>query len=414
MKNPILDADHGIRFNSAKDQAFPCRPPNFRAKEPWPALNPSVQTMLMRILRAVWVAAVAAGLFLAAWFLIPLAYPFLIAWAVAYLLNPLVNLMQRRLRMPRWFASVLALVVALGSAAAVVALLVNKLIVEIGRLARYIDANIRNWIDAFMGILNSETIQSFLLQLNALYTQNQQITHTIDQNLESAGLRIAQAITNLFNSVVNWLISLVAALPNIAFIVLIALLAAFFMSKDWYKWADRLSGVLPPSIHRSISAVWNELQRALFGYLRSLLIMVSLTALFMILGMWILGVPNPFAVGLLLGLLDLLPYVGIGLVIVPWVIYCFIQGNIALGLGLAILYAIVFVVRSLVEPKVLAASIGMDSLMTLISMVIGLRLFGVAGIIIGPVTLVILLSMHRTRVFHRIAGYIRGGTAGGS
>lgn len=362
----------------------------------------------MRVLRAVWVAVIVIAILLAAWFIIPVAYPFIIAWAVAYLLNPLVNLMQRRLRMPRWLGSLIALVVVLGSAVTLVVLLINKLIVEIGRFARFIESNIQHWIDGFVEILNSETIQNFLLQLNALYTQNEQITHTIDQNLESAGLRIAQAITNLFNSVVNWLISLVAALPNIAFIVLIALLAAFFMSKDWYKWSGRLSGILPPPVNRSISIVWNELQRALFGYLRSLFIMVSITTVFMILGMWIMGIPNALAVGLLLGLLDLLPYLGIGLVMVPWVIYCFIQGDIALGVGLAILYAIVFVVRSLIEPKVLAVSIGMDSLMTLISMVIGLRLFGIIGIIIGPVTLVLMLTLHRTHVFHNIARYIRG------
>jgi len=371
-------------------------------------LSQSLQTILMRVLRAIWVAVIVIAILLSAWFIIPVAYPFIIAWAVAYLLNPLVNLMQRRLRMPRWLGSLIALVVVLGSAVTLVVLLINKLIMEIGRFARFIESNIQHWIDGFVEILNSETIQNFLLQLNALYTQNEQITHTIDQNLESAGLRIAQAITNLFNSVVNWLISLVAALPNIAFIVLIALLAAFFMSKDWYKWSGRLSGILPPPVNRSISAVWNELQRALFGYLRSLFIMVSITTVFMILGMWLMGIPNAIAVGLLLGLLDLLPYLGIGLVIIPWVIYSFIQGNIALGIGLAILYAIVFVVRSLIEPKVLAVSIGMDSLMTLISMVIGLRLFGVIGIIIGPVTLVLLLTLHRTNIFHSIARYIRG------
>lgn len=371
-------------------------------------MSQSLQTILMRVLRAIWVAVIVIAILLSAWFIIPVAYPFIIAWAVAYLLNPLVNLMQRRLRMPRWLGSLIALVVVLGSAVTLVVLLINKLIMEIGRFARFIESNIQHWIDGFVEILNSETIQNFLLQLNALYTQNEQITHTIDQNLESAGLRIAQAITNLFNSVVNWLISLVAALPNIAFIVLIALLAAFFMSKDWYKWSGRLSGILPPPVNRSISAVWNELQRALFGYLRSLFIMVSITTVFMILGMWLMGIPNAIAVGLLLGLLDLLPYLGIGLVIIPWVIYSFIQGNIALGIGLAILYAIVFVVRSLIEPKVLAVSIGMDSLMTLISMVIGLRLFGVIGIIIGPVTLVLLLTLHRTNIFHSIARYIRG------
>lgn len=369
-------------------------------------MNKPLHLVAMRILRAGFVLFIAALSLLLIYYLFPAIYPFAIGWLIAYILNPLVNFLQRKARFPRWLATTSSLILFFGAVGVVITLLVNKIIIEAGRFIKMIESNIGNWIDNIIDFINSEQIQNFVEQLSSFYNKNEKITVTIDQNLENAGQEIASAASSLLNSIVEFIISFAAKLPNFTFVLIIALLAAFFISKDWYKWIRRISPILPEKMNCSFSQIWSNLKLALFGYVRAQFIMISITAVFIIIGLLILGVDYAVTIGILIGIVDLLPYLGVGAAMVPWIIYVFIQGNIGLGIGLSILYAIVFITRSAIEPKVLAFSIGMDALTTLIAMVIGLHFFGAFGIIIGPVTLVILIALHRAHVFHDIRQYI--------
>jgi sporulation integral membrane protein YtvI len=155
--------------------------------------------------------------------------------------------------------------------------------------------------------------------------------------------------------------------------------------------------------------IWRDLQKALFGYLRAQFILISITAAFVIVGLLILQVPYAISIGLLIGFVDLLPYLGTGAVMVPWIIIVFVQGNIPLGIGLSIVYGVILVARQILEPKVLATSVGMDPLAILIALFIGLQLFGFVGLIIGPVTLILLTAFHRANVFRDVRDYVLKG-----
>lgn len=371
-------------------------------------MNKPLHPVFLQIVRASWVGFIVIAAFAAVYFFVPVVYPFLIGWLVAYILNPLANLLQRKAKFPRWLASTVSLLAFLGVISIVITMIVNKIIFEIGRLVSLIENNIQSWINKFIELAQSDRIQEFLQQLSTFYNQNEQVTQTIDTNLQNAGKKLADAISGLVNAAFDGLISFITKLPNFTLMLIIAILAAFFISKDWYVWQKRLTLIFPKRINESFGKVWIDLKRALFGFVRAQLIMISITALFVCIGLLILGVDYAITIGLLIGLVDLLPYLGVGAAMVPWIIYVFIQGNIGLGIGLSILYGIVFVTRSAVEPKVLAFSIGMDALSTLIAMVIGLYFFGALGIIIGPVSLVILITMHRANVFRQLKAYIRG------
>lgn len=368
---------------------------------------------LMRFLRASWVLLWALAVLLVIYFMLPAVYPFLIGWFIAWLLNPLVNVLQKKAKFPRWLATTTAIVAFLGGLSVLVMLLVNKLVLEIGRFAKMVEENMGNWIAVWIDLFNSDQIQNFLERLTAIYTRNEQWTQTIDQNLSNAGQKVTEAVTGLINAVLNGVIGFIAALPGATFVLIIAILAAFFISKDWYKWMARLSSVVPEHIKRPYVTVWSNLKKALFGYVRAQLIMISITAVFVTLGLLIMRVPYAVTIGLLIGLVDLLPYLGVGAAMVPWIVYEFVTGDIGLGIGLTVLYGIVFVTRSIIEPKVLAFSIGMDALTTLIAMMVGLHFLGAVGIIVGPVTLVILIAMHQADIFKDLWKYVMGKEADG-
>jgi sporulation integral membrane protein YtvI len=371
-------------------------------------LNPQ---LVHQIFRGIWVAVILflIGLFL--YKVTPLVYPFLFGWVIAYLLNPLVNVLQRRAKFPRWLAVTFSMLLFFSAAVTCITLFVANIVVEIGTLSEKLQIQINQWAETYNNFINSSEFQNLVSWVNDFYAKNPQYQDTINKNLTSTAGTLAGFSRDSIGYILNTLVKLLTSLPNIATLAIITLLATFFISKDWYKIITRYSGIFSETILKVTKLIRTDLQKALFGYFRAQLILVSLTALVVIIGLLVLRVDYAITIGLLTGLADLMPYLGTGAVMVPWILYVFFaQGNIYLGIGLSILYGVILVARQIMEPKVLASSVGLDPLATLIALFVGLKLFGLVGLIIGPVTLVIFSAFYRARIFHDIAHYVHKGS----
>ncbi|ANE48441.1 permease [Paenibacillus swuensis] len=339
----------------------------------------------------------------------PLLYPFVIGWLLAYMLNPIIAMLQQKAKFPRWLAVTAALVVFIGIVTTFMAILVTRIVVETGVLLETIQNNLDKWIDDLLNLVNSDVIQGVAQQLSRLYEDNPDYQETVNNNLSSTAETLAGAVSKLITAFFDSVLVLIKLLPNIATIAIVILLATFFISKNWERLKQQISDWFPDKTVRTSTVIWSDLQKALFGYLRAQLILISITAAVVIIGLLILKVKYAITIGLLIGLVDLLPYLGTGAVMVPWIAYVYIYGDIRLGVGLSVLYGIILVARQILEPKVLASSVGLDPLATLISMFVGLKLFGVLGLIIGPVTLVILSAFAKANVFRDLFYFIRFG-----
>jgi sporulation integral membrane protein YtvI len=362
-----------------------------------------------RFLRALWVAAVVVLTFLAIYFGLPLMYPFLIGLLLALAIRPLVNLFHRKMKIPRWLSVTLSLVLIVGVLGGLVTLIIIRIIAESNRLVQYINLNYEKWFANISSFFQSDTLNRFLERINSLYAETG-VKETVDRSITSIGETVATFISGVLQSLGQGLLHFLSALPNVTIGLLVAMLAAFFITKDWDKIAAWISANLPQKIVKTASAVWVDLNRALFGFVRAQLILISITTVLVIIGLFLLRLPYALTMGLLIGLVDLLPYLGISIVFVPWIIYVFMEGNITFGIGLAVLYAIVMIARHLSEPKVYSSSLGLYPLVTLISLFVGLKLFGFIGLLIGPTLVIIGLSFHRAGVFRDIRNYIRYGS----
>ena len=115
-------------------------------------------------------------------------------------------------------------------------------------------------------------------------------------------------------------------------------------------------------------------------------------------GFLLLGVPNPAGIALLVALVDILPVLGVGTVLIPWSLFELCIGKLPFGIGMIVLYLVVVIVRQILEPRIVGSSIGLHPLLTLFAMYVGLRLCGVLGLIFFPVLLTIakeLFFAHR-------------------
>lgn len=372
-------------------------------------LNPR---LVHQIFRGIWVALILAGIAYAFYYVIPLIYPFIFGWILALMLNPIVNFFQFKLKFPRWLAVSFSMLLFLAAMVTAITLLVANIVVELGSLADTLQLQINRWVEQFNVFINSTAFQDWIEKINEFFENNPKYQETVNNNLSSTAGSIANVSKLIINYVFNTLKSLLTSLPNIATITIIIMLATFFISKDWYQLIKRYKGIFSDLIVKTTQLIRNDLQKALFGYMRAQLILVSLTALVVIIGLLVLRVDYAITIGLLTGLADLMPYLGTGAVMVPWILYVFFaQGNLFLGIGLSVLYGVIVIARQIMEPKVLASSVGLDPLATLIAMFVGLKLFGLLGLIVGPVSLILISAFYRARIFHDIASYIKKGSA---
>ncbi|MBB6671041.1 sporulation integral membrane protein YtvI [Cohnella nanjingensis] len=354
------------------------------------------------------VATIGGGFWLAGRAL-PYLYPFLLGWLLAYALNPIVDLLQRGARAPRWLAVVLTLIVFAASMLTVVSALVVRLINEIMTLSGSLQGLVI-WVQmTFDRFLERPEWQRLLARLNAFYQQNPSYQAPIDGRISETAQALAQAGTNLLKAILNGIVTVLASLPEIATLAAVILLASFFISKDWRAHQGRIGAWFPEPMRRRTGAVLRDLRHALIGYARAQFLLISITAVAVTLGLLIIGVENAVTIGLLIGFVDLLPYLGVGAAMIPWIAYQYLSGDWRLATALAVLYGVVLIARQIIEPKVLSSSIGLDPLPTLIIMFVGLKMFGFAGLVFGPIVLVVLSACRRAGVFRDLGRYIAHG-----
>jgi sporulation integral membrane protein YtvI len=175
----------------------------------------------------------------------------------------------------------------------------------------------------------------------------------------------------------------------------------FFISRDQDIILKSFEKYLPATIYRRMTLVGSATGGALFGYLKSQLILMFIAAGIAFIGLQILGVPYAFLIAVLVGIADLLPLVGPGTIFLPWIVWEVVNGNHGFAIALLVLYAVVTVVRQVVQPKIVGDSIGLHPLETLIALFVGLRLMGVLGLILGPIIWVVFKASWNAGVFKR-------------
>jgi sporulation integral membrane protein YtvI len=363
---------------------------------------------LYSFIRFLLVIAVVVFGAMALYYVSTVTYPFIIAFFIAFLINPLVDFLETKAKMPRWLAVIVTLIVLFSSVAGLVTLLIAEIVSGTQYLANVVPENFQKLI-TYIETFFAKQIIPLYNDLAALFKNldaSQQ--DTIMNNIQAAGTQIATTVGQFIQHVLQNIPQLLAWLPNAATVFIFSLLATFFISKDWYRLTGIAQKILPAKARKSGKRVFLDLKKALFGFIKAQATLISITTVIVLIGLLILRVNYAITIALIIGLVDILPYLGTGIVFVPWIIYAAVSGDVPFAIGLSVLYIVVLVQRQIMEPKVLSSSIGLDPLATLVALFVGFKLIGFLGLIIGPVTLVIIRTLHSANVFRDIWNFIIG------
>src|SRR5690606_13183207 len=162
--------------------------------------------------------------------------------------------------------------------------------------------------------------------------------------------------------------SVLTQLPNLFIFFIVFIVAVYMFSYSLTTLKDGFIQFFHDDSQQKVSAVIESLRHSIFGFLRSQIILSSLTYILSLVGLLIIDVKYPLAIALLIIIVDILPILGTGSVLVPWAIFSMFMCDFITGIGLIVLFLVITVFRRIVEPKILGDSVGISALAVLISL----------------------------------------------
>ncbi|MDN5346681.1 MAG: hypothetical protein PWP65_245 [Clostridia bacterium] len=324
----------------------------------------------------------------------PVALPFIFAGVLAALIDPVVNFFEQRCRFPRTWAVLVTMILFLGGTSLGLFFLISNMVIELENLAVTLPRLVRS-----SGI----QLQELIAQLQKFYFSGQippQVMATFQSTIES----LASNARDLMVRLTQWLVAFISILPEFFISVLIMLVATFFFSRDRDLILKNIRLLTPPRWRNMTGDILSSLIKAIIGFLRAETLLISIQIIQTTIGLLLLGVQYPLTLAFLIGLADLLPIVGPGTIYLPWVAWELIGGNYGMAIALLVLYGAIIILRQLLQPKLVAINLGLYPLTALVALYAGLKLMGIIGLVLGPLTIVILKAVLRSRYQNRRNG----------
>lgn len=313
-------------------------------------------------------------------------FPILLAFVLAFLLEPIIKKLSKWTRVKQSYISIIVCTI---------------FTILLSVLAYYIVVFVTNEVLSLINTLvtvirdSSSSWQDIITKYHNIFS-NMPIEYqdTIYKVLNS----VSSSLQSFLVSSANFTLSLATRLPNTLVDIVIFFIAIFLFSSRLPTLRPGFLSLFHPDSQENVNHVLDKMSKAIFGFLRAQIIIFLAMFLIVFLGFAILGIKYASALALLGAIVDILPILGIGAVLIPMSIYMFISGNYFLGVGLLIQYIVTIAARRVIENKVLSDRIGINPLATLVSMYLGFQLAGLAGLFMGPLTVLLFQTMAKVGI----------------
>jgi len=379
-------------------------------------LSEKTQARLGRIIDIVYYLLILVGFYLFMKYAFWLAFPFLFALFVAALLQRPMNFAQRKFRLKKSFSSV-ALVLLFYLVILLVIVLIGARIWSAGKsFADYLAGQMQNLPKIIQGLeLRIHQLVVWLpdpleIRFNewlADFTKNLLAGVNADgENVGVFGSLLSNINLEWFKAPMSGMLTIAGQIPLAALAVIITVIASFFMTSSYDRIAGFLKRQLNPERRHALSAAKKIMFSSMVRLLRSYSILIGVSFCELVLGLLLLRFTGLYsgqrllAIALATSFVDILPVLGVGTVLIPWSLYNLIMGNYGFGIGLAVLWAVIVIVRQILEPKLVSANLGLPPIVTLMGMYTGLQLFGFAGMLLMPLLLIMVKLLNDQGVLH--------------
>ncbi|WP_281885992.1 AI-2E family transporter [Paenibacillus sp. YYML68] len=205
---------------------------------------------------------------------------------------------------------------------------------------------------------------------------------------------IIQKATELARAFLIGLFGMLTSFSTFIVNFVIAIILAYFLSIEIEGWRRIASDKTPRTFKLAFQFLRENVLIGIVTYIKAQAKLISLTFLVIFIALLLLDVNNAFSIALLSAFLDVLPLLGVSTLFIPWIIYLLVVGQTTLAIWLSVLLLLVIGVRQILEPKITGDSLGVSAFTMLSFMIISLKLFGVAGLILSPVLIILIKALY--------------------
>lgn len=311
-------------------------------------------------------------------FVTPIILPFAIAYLSALAVRRPAAALSRRTKLHERAARIILILFFLLSFGVIVFEICQRMFFEAAEVLDYLSTS--DVIERYVGY-----VSSFLSKIENRFPKikgdGAGLADSISQNLLSGLLSSVSAMSAKLPAILG---RIAASVPEAFFSAVLTVLAAFYFCSEPDILSRAAKKILPREARVKLSRLGHALADGARCYLRGYGVILLVTFSELFLAFTLLKVRYSFILALVISLLDLLPVIGVGTVLIPWSLIALIQGNTVLGVSLIVLVTAETIIRQLIEPKIIGRSVDLHPLIMLFSVYAGSKIFGVWGLITGP------------------------------
>lgn len=306
--------------------------------------------------------------------------PFVIGGIIAFIANPLVRFLERKVKIRRKFGTVLTI-------GGTLALVIGGGYLLLARLAR----ECFSFLTDLPKLLNSvgDQLQLAFSRIDEWSTKLpfEQATADLHTLLDNIGDALVEAVKGIASKIgaptVEAAGNIAKSIPTIFVMLIITILAAYFFLAEKEQVAAFYHKFAPKKMQEYLELMRRNAKRLVGGYFMAQFKIMGVVALLLIAGFLILGIPYAAIWGILIAILDFLPVFGTGTALIPWALIQLIGGRVYMAIGLAACWLITQAAHQMIQPKMVGDSMGLDPLKTLFYLYLGFRFSGISGMILA-------------------------------
>ena len=311
--------------------------------------------------------------------------PFLIAYIISLIIDPIIKWVNKRTGLSRKTSSIIVMVTIFGI---IIALIVWGTINFISEATNLL-SGLNTYLEKTISFINQNITKINFREL---------IPEEVINILENSTTEYLNMITGYFKEFLTKILNYITSIPNMFINIIITILATYFITSDKFYILDRMEHHLSKKMVGKITKHAKEITSSLGGYLKAEIILSIITFMVVLTGLNIfyligMNVDYPILMAIVIGFVDALPILGAGSVMIPWSIILFLNSNNSLAFSVIGLYIFIVVLKQLLEPKLVSNNIGIHPIFTLIAMYTGFKLIGIMGLLIGPIVLIIIKNI---------------------
>ena len=312
--------------------------------------------------------------------------PFLIAFLISLMIEPAIKKLMKKTKMTRKMSSIIIFLIVFSIIIGSVIWGTTTLISESTNLLQALNIYIDKAYTQIQDAIGKMSITKINVSKNVLNL------------MQDTSKELLVKVSKWLTSFLTKLIDMITSIPTMGIYMVITILSLYFICTDRIYILDFMEQHMPQKWVQKIGIHIREITKNLGGYLKAQMILILVSFVISVIGLYIfkfvgMNVKYPLLIALAIGFVDALPILGSGSVMVPWAIISALNGDLRLGVAILILWIIMSLVRQFLEPKVVSGKIGIHPIFTLIAMYTGFKVMGVMGMLVGPIVLIIIKSI---------------------